>query len=293
MSSASRNSGVPTLPSPFAIASATVVKIGTPHALTPLGRDGRLVTMLRRSHDRKTAAMSTPNGKQSKVANAFGIPAGQAFSCPGATTVCESVCYAGKLEKIFPSMRKMLMENWSILSDAHSWSQMRRLLNAMIIDFERECEKKGADKLFRIHWDGDFYSRAYASAWADVIRRHPNVRFWVYTRSFTDKLNVIDIIADIPNLSVYLSVDHDNEEWADIIVAEYPDVKVAALSDTMDNAAEVIRRVRPDNRPGAKCPELIGAIPLISINGGACAVCKLCPEGKADIRFASSKAGRK
>jgi len=246
---------------------------------------------LKRSNDRKTANLSNRAGKQPLIANAFGLPAGQAYSCPGATTVCESVCYAGKLEKVFPSMRALLEHNWQILSNA-DYGTMVSELNAMVREFIADCEKRGAEKAFRIHWDGDFFSREYASAWANVIRRNPDVTFWVYTRSFTNRLNVIDIIADIPNLSVYLSVDVANEEWADVIIAEYPTVMVASLSDTMDNAAKVIERVRGNNKPGAKCPELIGAIPLIDIKGGACFTCQLCPKGKADIRFASSKAGR-
>lgn len=246
---------------------------------------------LRRSKDRKTANTANKAGKQPLIANAFGLPAGQAFSCPGATTVCESVCYAGKLEKVFPSMRALLESNWQQVKDA-SQREIELLLIAMINDFYRECDKRGADKYFRIHWDGDFFSREYAAAWANTVRRFPSVTFWVYTRSFTDKLNVIDLIAGIPNLAVYLSVDVANEQWADVIIAEYPSVQVASLADTMDNAARVIERVRGTNKPGAKCPELIGAIPLISLNGGACFSCKLCPEGKADIRFASTKAGR-
>ena len=246
---------------------------------------------LKRSNDRKTANLSNRAGKQPLIANAFGLPAGRAYSCPGATSVCESVCYAGKLEKVFPSMRALLEHNWQILSNA-DYGTMVRELNAMIGDFVADCEKRGAEKAFRIHWDGDFFSREYASAWANVVRRNPDVTFWVYTRSFTNSLNVIDLIADIPNLSVYLSVDVANEEWADVIIAEYPSVMVASLSDTMDNAAKVIERVRGNNRPGAKCPELIGAIPLIDLKGGACFTCQLCPKGKADIRFASSKAGR-
>lgn len=247
--------------------------------------------MLKRSNDRKTANLANRAGKQPLIANAFGLPAGRAYSCPGATSVCESVCYAGKLEKVFPSMRALLEHNWQILSNA-DYGTMVRELNAMIGDFVADCEKRGAEKAFRIHWDGDFFSREYASAWANVVRRNPDVTFWVYTRSFTNSLNVIDLIADIPNLSVYLSVDVANEEWADVIIAEYPSVMVASLSDTMDNAAKVIERVRGNNRPGAKCPELIGAIPLIDLKGGACFTCQLCPKGKADIRFASSKAGR-
>ena len=61
---------------------------------------------LKRSNDRKVANAVTKNGKQAAIANTFGLPAGKAYSCPGATTVCESICYAGKLEKIFPGVKK-------------------------------------------------------------------------------------------------------------------------------------------------------------------------------------------
>jgi hypothetical protein len=54
---------------------------------------------LKRSNDRKVANLVTKNGKQAAIANTFGLPAGKAYSCPGATSICESVCYAGKLEK--------------------------------------------------------------------------------------------------------------------------------------------------------------------------------------------------
>jgi hypothetical protein len=184
-----------------------------------------------------------------------------------------------------------LIHNWELLKGA-DYGTMRQLLRTMIDEFRADCVKRNAPMEFRIHWDGDFFSREYASAWAYVIRLNPDINFWVYTRSFTPALNVIDQLADIPNLSVYLSVDRDNESWAREIIAEHPSIRIAALSDTMVNAAEVITDIRGDNKPGAKCPELIGAIPLISLKGGACIACQLCPKGKSDIRFASKKAGR-
>lgn len=247
--------------------------------------------MLKRSHDRKVTNSVTPNGKQSNVANAFGLPAGQAYSCPGATTVCESVCYAGRIEKAYKAVMANLLHNWELLRNA-TYAEQVILLNGMIAEFRKDSAKRNAPLEFRIHWDGDFFSRQYASAWATVIRHNSDVNFWVYTRSFTNRLNVVDLLVGIPNLSVYLSVDHANEEWAREIIAEYPDIRIAALSDTMVNAGTVITDIRGGTKPGAKCPELIGAIPLISTKGSACISCQLCPQGKADIRFASKKAGR-
>ena len=60
-----------------------------------------LVNKLKRSNDRKVANSISPNGKTPNIANTFGLPAGKDYSCPNATSVCSSVCYAGKLEKLY------------------------------------------------------------------------------------------------------------------------------------------------------------------------------------------------
>ena len=246
---------------------------------------------LRLSTDRKTANLSTANGKQAKIKNAFGMASGRDFSCPGATAVCEKVCYAGKLEKLFPAMRAMMIANFeSVIALCESPRELRAELRAMVQGFVADCEKWNAEKAFRIHHDGDFVNRTYAQAWADVIREFPDVQFWVYTRSFTPGTNVVDIIANIPNLAVYLSVDSVNGGFARTILDEFPSVKIAALAQTSNDAALVIQDIRGNSKPGAKCPENVGAIPLITENGGACFSCGLCVKGKADIRFAIGKA---
>ncbi len=137
---------------------------------------------LKRSKDRKVANMVTPNGKQAKIANTFGLPSGKAFSCRGETSVCGKICYAGKLEKLFPSVRKSLMHNWDALRDA-SYATMEDLLAVMIQEFVSYCNKhRVTNRIFRIHWDGDFFSDEYTLAWRKVIQDNPTIQFWVYTR---------------------------------------------------------------------------------------------------------------
>lgn len=243
-------------------------------------------TDLYRSSDQKTQASR-------RVRNAFGLPAGKDYSCPGATSICDSVCYAGKIEKRYKAVHARLNANLELLRSLDIVG-MTDALRIMLWQFAAECDKKGVEKKFRIHWDGDFFSRGYAIAWAAVIQEFPEIQFWVYTRSFVPGANVIPILSGIDNLELYLSIDADNEEHAPHILAEYPDVLPSVLSDTMDNAADIM--VELVGKPGAKCPELIGAIPLTVDNAektGACIACNLCPGGKAPIRFAHKKAGRK
>lgn len=242
------------------------------------------------STDRKVAADATAGGNV-KVANAFGLPAGRAYSCPGATSICDGVCYAGKIEKQYSAVFARLNDNLELLR-SQDIDGKRALLRIMLWQFLAQCERKNVEKKFRIHWDGDFFDSEYAQAWADVIREFPEIQFWVYTRSFVPALNVVPIIAGIPNLAVYLSVDSENQEFAADILAQFPDVLPATLAETMEDAAVINRELT--GKPGAKCPELIGAIPLIEKGGkGACVACGLCPFGKAPIRFASKKSGRK
>ena len=133
---------------------------------------------LKRSNDRKVANLVTKNGKQAAIANTFGLPAGKAYSCPGATSICESVCYAGKLEKLFPGVKTNLLHNWELLRNA-DMETMFSLINDIIIEFKNDCNNKDAPKLFRIHWDGDFFNDFYTYAWMNVINEHSDVQFWV------------------------------------------------------------------------------------------------------------------
>lgn len=237
--------------------------------------------MIKRSTDRKTTNLSTPNGKQAKIANAFGLLSGTDNSCPGATSVCETICYAGKLERIFKGMRTVMESNLEAMQTMKA-SQALAELDQLITEFEQECEKWNADKIFRIHHDGDFFSLRYANYWVRTMRSHPNVTFWAYTRSFDRVVN----FAGLDNFTLYLSVDEDNLSEAIETYKAYPWVKLAALGKTFDDAKALLEAM---DAKGARCPELNGALPLISTDGGACKTCGLCVYGRGNVLFSSSK----
>jgi len=239
------------------------------------------MTKLLRSKDRKVANLVTPNGKQASIANTFGLPAGKDYSCPGATSVCESVCYAGKLEKVFPTVKKNLLHNWALLKDADH-DTMEALLTEMIAEFIVDCERRNAKMLFRIHWDGDFFNDTYAFAWKHVILNHPNVQFWVYTRVKSAAV----MLKDIPNLSLYYSTDSENKAIG-IDLKLNNGIRLAYLAKNFAIGQEDMKALT--NKPGAKCPENLKSIPLISQKGSACVSCGLCVYSKADIVFSATK----
>ena len=239
------------------------------------------MTKLLRSKDRKVANLVTPNGKQASIANTFGLPAGKAYSCPGATSVCETVCYAGKLEKVFPTVKKNLLHNWELLKDADH-DTMEELLSEMINDFRNDCVKRNAKMLFRIHWDGDFFNDTYAFAWKHVILNNPDIQFWVYTRVKSAAV----MLKDIDNLSLYYSTDSENKDTG-IDLKNTHGIRLAYLAKNFAIGQADMKALT--NKPGAKCPENLKSIPLISQKGSACVSCSLCVYSKADIVFSATK----
>ena len=232
---------------------------------------------LTRSKDRKVANAVSPNGKTPTIANTFGLPAGRNFSCPSATDFCSSICYAGKLEKIYKGVRSILTRNFEALSSL-SYVGMTDLIRDMISEFVAECDKRNADKLFRIHWDGDFFSSAYVAAWSKVISELPDVQFWVYTRVPTAALFLH--ARNHANLALYFSADPDN-----IIVArtlENAGVNIAYVSKTFAEG-------KTEFPKATRCPENNKSIELISAKGSACVRCGLCVNGRKSVLFSTSK----
>jgi len=231
--------------------------------------------------DRKVANAVSKNGKTPTIANTFGLPAGKAFSCPGATSVCESVCYAGKLEKIYKGVKDNLLHNWNLLKDADH-DTIESLLQDMINDFRADCDKRNAPKLFRIHWDGDFFNDTYTFAWKHVILNNPDIQFWVYTRVESAAV----MLKGIDNLSLYFSADSDNVKTGVNLKLTHG-IRLAYLAKNFAIGQADIKEMT--GRPAAKCPENNKQIPLISTNGSACVSCSLCVYSKSDIIFSSSK----
>ena len=232
---------------------------------------------LTRSRDRKVTNAVSPNGKTPTIANTFGLPAGIEFSCPGATSFCSRICYAGKLEKIYKGVRNILTDNFEQLVNAES-GEMVSLISNMISEFRADCDKRDAPKLFRIHWDGDFFSPVYTAAWSKVIQANPDVRFWVYTRVAPSALFLHSMKLD--NLALYFSADPDNIEAARILESRginiaYVDTSFAKGKEQFPNAT--------------RCPENNKALPLISDKGSACVRCGLCVNGRKSVLFSTTK----
>jgi hypothetical protein len=153
--------------------------------------------------------------------NAFGLSSGVEASCPGATVTCETDCYAINLEQR-PAIAKKLRSNLDLILGSSGVSEMVELIQPMVEDYSDRADRlnlRELERMFRIHWAGDFVNEEYAEAWSIVIQRFNDIDFTAYTRTWprldpeTKKVkgpNVLPILAGIPNLSLYMSVDKDN-----------------------------------------------------------------------------------
>jgi len=232
---------------------------------------------LTRSKDRKVTSAVSPNGKTALIANAFGLPSGKRFSCTDQTDFCATICYAGKLEKIYKGVANVLTRNWDALRDA-TLADMVTMLDSMIGEFKRDSVKRGAPLIFRIHWDGDFFSGTYVAAWARVIATHSDTQFWVYTRVATAATFLH--AQKLENLALYFSADPDNVDVARHL--ESRGINIAYVDTTF-----ALGKAEFPN--AARCPENNKALPLISDKGSACARCGLCVNGRKSVLFSTSK----
>ncbi|QDK03527.1 hypothetical protein SEA_PAINTERBOY_92 [Mycobacterium phage PainterBoy] len=244
---------------------------------------------LKRSKDRKVTSLVRVGTKLDKktgervpdyqpaIANSIGLPSGKGFSCPEATSFCSQICYAGRLEKIYKGVSAVLLHNWNLLADA-SLEDTISMLTEMVAEFVKESDKRKSPKIFRIHWDGDFFSATYVAAWARVIKDFDEVQFWAYTR--VQSAAMFLHAQKLSNLALYFSGDRDNLEVAKYL--ESRGINIAYVDTTFDaGKAEFPKATR--------CPENNGGIALISEKGSACAACGLCVNGRKSVLFSSTK----
>lgn len=218
------------------------------------------------------------------IPNSFGLPAGD--SCPGRTEFCNG-CYAINSEIRNKAVRRVVEHNLNLLKAAGTIGAMAELLTEMVGRFRRYADRRkitGDKRIFRIHWDGDFFSVDYAVAWYRTIALFPDVKFWCYTRSFVAPVNVVPFFMDrpLPNLAFYLSIDQWNADAALKLAEQYP-VLLAGCAEDYRRARALV-----GGRPSLICPENGGKVPLNEGGVGACVSCMLCPEGKRDVLFSTS-----
>jgi hypothetical protein len=120
----------------------------------------------------------------------FTLPSGH--TCPGAKDCLakadkttgkikdgkqtEFRCFMASLEAVFPSLRKSVWHNLTLIKNA--------LKNGVEACADLICESlpKKFD-IVRVHVGGDYFSRNYFLSWCEVAKRNPEKLFYSYTKS--------------------------------------------------------------------------------------------------------------
>ena len=124
------------------------------------------------------------NGKMKKteaehpelMLRCFTLPA-CATCCPNAGK-CKFRCYAKKGRMACATQNNAYLENFAMVKDGTLWKQ----LDAEITILECRAKREGKQLRIRVHDAGDFFSVEYTNRWMDVMRNHPDVVFYAYTK---------------------------------------------------------------------------------------------------------------
>jgi len=212
--------------------------------------------------------------------NTFGLNFGllsDGGTCPGATQGAggcldvrtgkkRETCYMAKVVQIYKAVGTILDNNTKLIKDKPKEEITQVLINTFQ-NFVDRNEKKYW--FYRITYSGDIVSREFAEALVEACTRFPEVKFWLYTRSFTKQYPYADILVKAPNLAVYLSLDPVNKleglEVYNRLKDKFNNIGLAHLSEP----------VNIDNVKFVPCPETYGKISNTA-KRGACAACRLC-----------------
>lgn len=166
------------------------------------------------------------------------------LTCPSASTWCLTNCYNAdhRIEK-FP------LDLW--YKNLLYFQQNEAELEEKILQILLNTDKKIA---IRIHSSGDFFSKEYIDFWYRIISKTPMIRYWSYTRSWTniELLPNLQILKGLDNIQLFASWDNTMPDcpigWRKSIVYDKLDIKLSG---------------------GIICPEQNGSMPN-------CATCNYC-----------------
>lgn len=140
--------------------------------------------------------LSKGNSKIGHVIN-FSLPS--KITCPGKTEWCDKHCYAARIERMYPNVKKAWAENFEIAKSDNFVKEMTEAL--------KKIPKKYT--VIRIHVSGDFFNEKYIRDWIEVIKAHPNLSFYAYTKAWRvpKMLDALEDLTNLLNMTLFASTD--------------------------------------------------------------------------------------
>ena len=191
----------------------------------------------------------------------LGATKGEGGCCSTRPGCATATCYVNKLMRIYSGVGPKLKSNTDLMNDANLERKVLLLDNTIKLFKSKNAPE---NYFFRYTWSGDILNEDYAKAMVEVSKRHPDVKFWAYTRSHW----FAPMFAGLPNFALYLSCDPVNQ--VEVLkmheqLKEHKNIGVAWMDS----------KTKPEGVKWVNCPETSKKIKS-SPEEGACSKCRLC-----------------
>ena len=187
--------------------------------------------------------LNVSNGNKKLVSNeqtrfiVWNLPA--VITCPYATEMCKSACYARKAERVYPTCLPSRQRNFD---ESRKQDFVKNMIYTIL---KTALKSKAKNIVVRIHESGDFYNNDYAKKWleiANACRIDKRIKFIAYTKSF----KYFDGVALPSNFSLRASIWDDTSEAQREIVTRngwniYTAVDKFQTGDTFTRCDETAR----------------------------------------------------
>lgn len=150
-------------------------------------------------------------------------------TCGNYCAGCEKECY----------VRKSYRHGSVMLNHARNTVSMRENTKQSFKDMDLQMSRKRKPfEIVRIHQSGEFEKAEEVDGWSDLARKHPETKFYVYTKAYD---LVVPKLLDgtIPsNLTVLISIWHSYGMSEYEMVKSLPNVKAFVVDDGYDYGLE-------------------------------------------------------
>jgi hypothetical protein len=221
---------------------------------------------------RKAKSHITFNDKNQKLGRGvYSLSIDRDSSCLGKSEVCQKICYGGCNRPSWTSQQLALKAKY-----LHS-------LSASFKDDVIAALRKGEPpKAVRIHDVGDFYSACYIRKWTKIARTCPEVKFFAYTRAWTNHALAYDLwwLSLEPNVTLFLSLDKSmDHRRIPRILADLPRAWLATDDDDIppkDSSVTLVFRNLRNKLTKLKDPNHFGATVCKAETGDKKTTCSAC-----------------
>lgn len=250
--------------------------------------------------------------RNSKVGWAFSVSRKE--SCIGATEACRALCYGNGVRYKTKGARRKRERNFRTVERLLALGGPELLADNLVhlIDMARPTDwlvAKLSGVKTKVPWTlrlfdvGDVHRAEVAYAWWLAAIKRPECVLWFYSRSFVEPeiLKKLALLAELPNVRGFLSLDRENYKEGLKAFKRYPEVFSVAVmqekpSPQVKKMLLEIERVVPEKRlvvfpvhkgafhveplktRGVVCPQVLGQYELVNEpdREKPCQSCRVC-----------------